>query len=154
MKNNLILAVLCVIALFTGIPTVSAQEPDKEYQEVLNKLMVISGSLASVDKMVPQIMDVMKRQYPSVSDDTWNAVTEKARQFFKDRLLKTYTPIYQKYMTLDDLKKITAFYESPLGKKYGEATVAILQDGVGVGQQLGMELLELIRKELEAHGNK
>ena len=91
---------------------------------------------------------MMKQQSPSVSEATWNAVTEKAKKFFSDNLVKVYVPIYQKHLTLDDLKKIVAFYESPAGKKLGAVTPAITMEGMTAGQQLGMELVTLIQREL------
>ncbi len=117
-------------------------------------MLLLSGGLATVDTMVPQIIGMMKQQSPSVSEATWNAVMEKAKQFFSDNLVKVYVPIYQKHLTLDDLKKIVAFYESPVGKKLGAVTPAITMEGMTAGQQLGMELVTLIQRELDAHGNK
>lgn len=117
-------------------------------------MLLLSGGLATVDTMVPQIIGMMKQQSPSVSEATWNAVMEKAKQFFSDNLVKVYVPIYQKHLTLDDLKKIVAFYESPVGKKLGAATPAITMEGMTAGQQFGMELVTLIQRELDAHGNK
>lgn len=113
-------------------------------------MLLLSGGLATVDTMVPQIIGMMKQQSPSVSEATWNAVTEKAKKFFSDNLVKVYVPIYQKHLTLDDLKKIVAFYE----KKLGAVTPAITMEGMTAGQQLGMELVTLIQRELDAHGNK
>lgn len=119
MKKSLLSVALCVMTLLIGISPVSAQGQNKEYQETLHKMLLLSGGLATVDTMVPQIIGMMKQQSPSVSEATWNAVMEKAKQFFSDNLVKVYVPIYQKHLTLDDLKKIVAFYESPVGKKLG-----------------------------------
>lgn len=33
--------------------------------------------------------------------------------------MEVYAPIYQQHMTLDELKKVVAFYESPAGRKLG-----------------------------------
>ena len=149
MKKSLLSVALCVMTLLIGISPVSAQGQNKEYQETLHKMLLLSGGLATVDTMVPQIIGMMKQQSPSVSEATWNAVMEKAKQFFSDNLVKVYVPIYQKH-----LKKIVAFYESPVGKKLGAVTPAITMEGMTAGQQLGMELVTLIQRELDAHGNK
>ena len=139
MKKSLLSVALCVMTLLIGISPVSAQGQNKEYQETLHKMLLLSGGLATVDTMVPQIIGMMKQQSPSV---------------FSDNLVKVYVPIYQKHLTLDDLKKIVAFYESPAGKKLGAVTPAITMEGMTAGQQLGMELVTLIQRELDAHGNK
>ena len=104
MKKSLLSVALCVMTLLIGISPVSAQGQNKEYQETLHKMLLLSGGLATVDTMVPQIIGMMKQQSPSVSEATWNAVTEKAKKFFSDNLVKVYVPIYQKHLTLDDLK--------------------------------------------------
>ena len=143
MKKSLLSVALCVMTLLIGISPVSAQGQNKEYQETLHKMLLLSGGLATVDTMVPQIIGMMKQQSPSVSEATWNAVMEKV-----------YVPINKKHLTLDDLKKIVAFYESPVGKKLGAVTPAITMEGMTAGQQLGMELVTLIQRELDAHGNK
>lgn len=43
---------------------VSAQGQNKEYQETLHKMLLLSGGLATVDTMVPQIIGMMKQQSP------------------------------------------------------------------------------------------
>ena len=63
-------------------------------------------------------------------------------------------PVYQKYLTLDDLKKIVAFYETPVGKKLGVSTPAMMTEGMQIGQQLGMEIANELQKDLDAQGNK
>ena len=112
MKKSLLSVALCVMTLLIGISPVSAQGQNKEYQETLHKMLLLSGGLATVDTV-------------------------------------SYT-----HLTLDDLKKIVAFYESPVGKKLGAVTPAITMERMTAGQQLGMELVTLIQRELDAHGNK
>ena len=57
-----------------------------------------------------------------------------------------------KYLTLDDLKKIVAFYESPVGKKLGASTPAMMAEGMQIGQKLGMEIATELQQELQAQG--
>ena len=79
MKKSLLSVALCVMTLLIGISPVSAQGQNKEYQETLHKMLLLSGGLATVDTMVPQIIGMMKQQSPSVSEATWNAVMEKVK---------------------------------------------------------------------------
>ena len=146
-KLVLLCGALALLAL-----EVRAQTP--EYTAKMTRMLELSGSDAVMKELPKQMIGMMKQQSPSVSEATWNAVMEKAKQFFSDNLVKVYVPIYQKHLTLDDLKKIVAFYESPVGKKLGAATPAITMEGMTAGQQLGMELVTLIQRELDAHGNK
>ena len=67
MKKSLLSVALCVMTLLIGISPVSAQGQNKEYQETLHKMLLLSGGLATVDTMVPQIIGMMKQQSPSGS---------------------------------------------------------------------------------------
>ena len=64
MKKSLLSVALCVMTLLIGISPVSAQGQNKEYQETLHKMLLLSGGLATVDTMVPQIIGMMKQPVP------------------------------------------------------------------------------------------
>ena len=95
---------------------------------------------------------MLKQQSPSVSASFWDSFQKKWESKFGSKLAELYAPIYQKYLTLDDLKKIVAFYESPVGKKLGTSTPAMMTEGMQIGQQLGMEIATELQQELQAQG--
>lgn len=145
---------MCGAALFAVVPSVSAQSQDSEYQKTLGKMMSMSGALSSVKAMVPQMVAMMKQSSPNVPESFWNGFIEKWQAKAGDKLVALYTPVYQKYLTIDDLKKVIQFYESPVGKKLGTATPAMTAEGMKLGQQLGMEIATELQTELNARGNK
>ena len=61
-----------------------------------------------------------------------------------------YVPIYQKYFTLDELREIVAFYDSPVGRKLAAATPAMTREGMEKGQQLGMEIANEMMAEVRS----
>lgn len=154
MKKGLILVVMCVAMLFAATTSVSAQASNSEYKATLEKMLDVSGAMASAKAMVPQMITMLKQQSPTVSASFWDGFQKKWEGKFGSRLAELYTPIYQKYLTLDDLKKIVAFYESPVGKKLGTSTPAMMAEGMQMGQQLGMEIATELQQELQAQGNK
>ncbi|WP_291529473.1 DUF2059 domain-containing protein [Bacteroides sp. UBA939] len=154
MRKGLVLVAMCVGMLFVAAPSVSAQEVDNEYKTVLEKMLEVSGSIASAQAMVPQMIAMLKQQSPSVSTSFWDEFQKKWEAKFGSRLAELYTPIYQKYLTLDDLKGVIAFYESPVGKKLSTSTPAMMAESMQLGQQLGMEIATELQQELEARGNK
>ena len=91
---------------------------------------------------------------PSASTAFWDGFQKKWETKFGSKLAELYAPVYQKYLTLDDLKKIVAFYETPVGKKLGASTPAMMTEGMQIGQQLGMEIANELQKDLDAQGNK
>ena len=144
MKKGLVLVVMCVAMLFAAAPSASAQAPSDEYKATLEKMLELSGSMASAKAML--------KQQSSASVSFWDGFQKKWEGKFGSKLAELYAPVYQKYLTLDDLKKIVAFYESPVGKKLGASTPAMMAEGMQIGQKLGMEIATELQQELQAQG--
>ena len=52
MRKGLVLVVMCVAMLFAAASSVSAQAPNDEYKATLEKMLELSGSMASAKAMV------------------------------------------------------------------------------------------------------
>lgn len=154
MKKSLVLVVMCVAMLFAAAPSVSAQAPSAEYKTMLQKMLEVSGTMESAKVMVPQMVSMVKQQSPGIPNAFWDGFQKKWEAKLDGRLTELYAPIYQKFLTLDDLKKIVAFYESPVGKKLSAATPAMMGEGMQVGQKLGMEIVTELQQELQARETK
>ena len=75
-------------------------------------------------------------------------MSEKANTQFMD----IYVSIYYRYLTINDLKKITQFYESPVGKKLAESTPVMTAEAMEAGQQIGMVIAQEIVANLKEKG--
>lgn len=153
MKKGLFSVVLCLSFLMAA-PAVSAQNaaPDKAYREALVKMFEASGSMATIKTVVPQMISMMRHTYSNVPDAFWTQFGDQFAAEADGRFLDLYVPIYKKYLTLDDLKKIVAFYQSPVGKKLAEATPAMSAEAMQAGQQLGQEIGQEIIEKLQKEG--
>jgi hypothetical protein len=60
--------------------------------------------------------------------------------------------VYIQKLTISDLKKITAFYESPVGKKLAESTPVMTAEAMEAGQQIGMGIAKEIMANLKEKG--
>jgi len=149
MKKGLVLVVMCVAMLFAAAPSASAQAPSDEYKATLEKMLELSGSMASAKAMVPQMISMLKQQ-SSASVSFWDGFQKKWERKFGSKLAELYAPVYQKYLTIDDLKDLIAFYETPIGKKLAEATPKMTIEGMQLGQKIGMEMATELQHELKA----
>lgn len=141
MQKRFISMLVAVIALlWVGSSCVSAQDVSDEYKSQLYEMLTVSGSLEGAHQMVSQVLALVKQQQPGMPEEELRQVEEVLNGKLVDRMVDLYAPIYAKYLTLDDLKQIVAFYQTPVGKKWGEATPKITLEGTKMGQQLGMEL--------------
>lgn len=161
MKRSVFLVIMCMAMLFAVAPSVSAQTAQTadavqkdEYRETLGKMMKLSGALALTETMVPQMISMIKKSAPNVPDTYWDSFIAKWKTKAGDKLIDMYVPIYKKYLTLDDLKGIIAFYESPVGSKLAAATAPMTTEGMKLGQRLGEEIVSEIQSELQSDGYK
>lgn len=151
MRKGLFLIVVSMIMLFVTATSVYAQsDNNKEYRATLEKMMNLSGALEVSKTMVPQMVSMMKQSAPGTADAFWDDFAAKWKTKFADRMVELYVPIYQKYLTIDDLKELIAFYETPIGKKLAEATPKMTIEGMQLGQKIGMEMATELQNELKA----
>ncbi|MFA6872810.1 MAG: DUF2059 domain-containing protein [Bacteroidaceae bacterium] len=109
-----ILVAMCLLFLCT----VGVKAQDETYKKAFKEMLEVSGSNATFDQM-PQIMEAMKTRMTSSPEG------KKAMEGFDfsihkedmDFLMDLLMPVYYKYYTLKDIKKIIAFYKTPVGKK-------------------------------------
>lgn len=154
MKSTLISLGIFVLFLTLPIVSTSAQSQDHAYKQTLKTMMTTSGAIQTSESLLTQIITMMKQNASGVADSFWNDFAEQYKEKFQNRLTELYALIYQKYLTIDDLKQIIAFYESPVGKKLASATPAMTAEGMQLGQQLGMEIATQMQKELKAKENQ
>ena len=147
--------VICVATSLTSILPASAQNSDKtdEYKTLLKKIMTLSGSSASSEAIMAQFMSSMQKGPFQQDEAYWKDFAAKWTQKIEDKVMEVYAPIYQQHMTLDELKKVVAFYESPAGKKLGETASAVANESMPMIQQLSMEMVQEIMPQIQKSMN-
>lgn len=123
-----------------------------EYGETLKKMFEVSGSEETFNVVISQMFTMFKGQYKEVEQDTWSELEKEFTDTSMDDLTEMLIPVYQKYMTQDDLKELIKFYESPVGKKFAQSTPLITQESMQIGQQWGMKIGEEFAKKMEERG--
>lgn len=145
------LFLICLVIALSGfVGRASAQED--EYRVTLEKMMRTSGGLDAGNTIIKQVSSYLKQSVPGVPEVFWEKFVAKWDTKIGSRLVDIYLPIYRKYLSIEDLNQINAFYETPVGKKLAESTPAISSDGMEVGQQLGQEIVGELMQELSDEG--
>ncbi|WP_294479677.1 DUF2059 domain-containing protein [uncultured Bacteroides sp.] len=149
MKKHFSLKVaMCIIALITLTFPLSAQDKmvADEYQETLNKIMELSGASTTISESLMKALPLLKKNKPDKDDAYWDEFVKTFGEKTKCEMMDICTPIYKRYLTLDDLNKIVEFYESAVGQKYKESAIAIMREATPVLTQrlvtdLGKEMM-------------
>lgn len=146
MKKAFTLVILVCIS-FTSF----AQE-NSEYSNTLQKLFKISGTEETYQVAIKQMFTIFKQQYSNIDESTWKDLEKEFGQTSLLELTKMLVPVYSKHLSLEDLKELIIFYESPVGKKYAKSTPLIMKESMEVGQEWGRKIGEKFAKKMEEKG--
>ena len=145
-KKFLTLSVLIFVSL-----TVFGQV-DKEYSKTLKKMFEVSGTEESYQAVIKQMFTMFKQQYSDVETDVWVAFEKEFSKTSLNDLTEMLVPVYSKYMTIEDVKELIKFYETPVGKKFAKNTPLIMQESMQVGQEWGMKIGQEFEKKMKEKG--
>ena len=132
------LAVLC-LAL-----TADAQVT-KEQEAGIRKMMRLTGMIQLMEQINDQMVATLKQDAPAgVPEGFWSRVREKRMN--REQVVGQMIPVYAKYFSVEDLKAINAFYESPAGQRLGP----MMQENMKIGQAWGQEVSQKLIDDLKA----
>ena len=92
----------------------------KNKRGLVQKLLNITGAKEQVEEILKTMTDVLPKD---------------SRQAFIDPLdpeemVKQVVPVYERYLSIDELEAIIQFYETPAGKKLLKAQPRIMEDSM------------------------
>jgi uncharacterized protein len=130
------LFLLALIVMFSCL-TVAHAEISKDKRTEIERMLRLTGMEKMMDQVKNQMISAMKGQMKTVPDSFW----EKVRaNMDTHELLEKIIPLYDKYYTLEDLKAVNAFYESPAGQKVLSTLPQIMKESMKIGQEWGEKI--------------
>jgi hypothetical protein len=140
--------ILFTFILLVGISTANcalAQNAD-EYKTELKSFLKNSGSDASFTAILDQFYSMMGS---GVDKTKLEAAKESIYQKAYDELINIMVPVYQKSISIADLKEINKFYQTPVGKRISAAQPKILNESMQVGQTWAMKVQGIFQEGLK-----
>jgi len=125
---------------------------DKTYRESVKKMLKLTGAEETFNGVVKQMLALVKSEKTNIPDNFWKEFEKDFLNTSLDDIVDRLAPIYVKYLTLDDVKKIIEFYQTPAGRKLGEKTPIITRESMQMGQQWGMSINQKIQDKLKEKG--
>lgn len=142
MNKSIGLALIVIFStVFAGRADVS---PDKRKE--IEKLLRLSGVEKLVGQMETQMITSLKAQMPQVPELFWTKFEQKMDT---RELIDKVIPVYDRYYSLEDLKAINAFYESPAGQKVISTLPQLMQETMKIGQEWGQKIGKQAAEEAE-----
>ncbi len=139
----------CLFALCAISVSAQTQVTNAYCAEVKN-LLEVTQAQATMEEMMVAMMNNIVQQTGSqlpVNFDVKKFAKEAAAEFMK-LTLNDYAELYSKLFTLEDLKKVNAFYQTPVGKKFAAATPVLAAEGAKIGIKHASKLVEIVQRHL------
>lgn len=152
MKTKLFVPLVMLLATTISSPALAQSRQENQNLDKINsikELMTITGAENLTQQILNQSITSMKAQFPQVPQVFWN---EFSAGVTADQLINRLMPIYDKYLTDEDIKQLIAFYRTPVGKKIISVSPQIASDSLNIGQQYGKEVAQRAIQKLQEQG--
>lgn len=129
---------ILLMCMFLTAITVKAQEENTAFKSETIEFIKLTGAGAAFDDAIAQI--------------GYNISEEKKADYTKealatlDALYDKIAALYMAEFTQDEIKELTSFYHTDLGKKLAKKQLSLTQKAMGYGQAWGMEVSQIAQK--------
>jgi uncharacterized protein len=153
---GLAIAGLCALGSVALTPVAAQKAPvDPAALALAKEVMSVAGAAQQFENVMPMLMGQMATamtagQPPdkvAVVKEIFDKVATKAANR-KDELLDQIAGIYALNLTIEDMKALIVFYNTPAGKKLIAAQPMIQQQSMVLGQAWGQKLAVDVQKDV------
>ena len=95
---------------------------------------------------------MMRNICQGVPEEIMQKMEDGMRDLFFNKITELYVPIYKRYFTLQEIKELIQFYNTPIGKKLAMSLPTLNSDLMKAGQEAGQEIASKILEKLKAEG--
>lgn len=124
-------------------------EPDKA--AAIRELLRVTGASELMVTSIEASMPLQRAANPEIPDVFWEEFAARLRGDV-DRFIELLVPLYDRHLTLDEIRQLIAFYESPLGRRLVEVQPLLAQESMVAGQEWGGRLSMEVAADLARRG--
>lgn len=127
----------------------SAAQMAEDVKRLVEATGVVERELRSLEPLLTR----MREQSPQIPEKVWQEVQAEFRNVFtRETIIEMYAPVYSRHFAPGEIRRLLAFYKSPLGKKLVAETPMIELEVFVNGMQRGINIGEKIRELLKSRG--
>ncbi|WP_028768172.1 DUF2059 domain-containing protein [Shewanella fidelis] len=142
---------LALLPLFAVLSFSSSTYAEQASAESVKILMDKTGAGELGVQAMNQMLPALKNMVPNAPETFWD---DYMAEFNPDDLVNMTLPIYQKYLTEEEVQAINAFYDTPAGKKLISVQPKIMQESMMAGQEWGRAVAMDVIKRYEQQTQK
>lgn len=154
-----------ITALFCAAvsqPGLAQQRASPEALSAARELIAATGASTQFDQALPLLTGPLTHAFvslaPGRASEIRELMAEMVKRFSsrKGELIEQIAGIYAESMSVEDMRGVTAFYQSEVGRRMVEAQPDIMRQsmlaGQTWGQRIGAEIDAEMRRELRKRG--
>ncbi|UCC73153.1 MAG: DUF2059 domain-containing protein [Gemmatimonadota bacterium] len=149
----LVSAILLAIGLVNGTAAwaqqAAAVEPEKA--AAIRQLLTLTQASELMVTSIETSLPAQKAANPEIPEEFWDEF-ERRLQVDLGRFIELLIPLYDKYLTLDEIRQLIEFYQSPLGQRLVEVQPQLAAESMLAGQQWGAQLGSEVAADLAKQG--
>jgi hypothetical protein len=127
-----------------ALPYAVCLADDASHRKAAEELLTVTNAENNLQEIAEQLIDSLLQQNPQLAPHRDVLQTFMTKYLGWESLKEDMITIYAKEFTEDELKELTAFYHTPVGKK----AIEKLPQLVHTGAQLGITRIQANRAEL------
>lgn len=139
-------SILILLMTFLMATSLCAADLTPEKRKEIEKMLRLTGMEKLMDQMKTQMLSSFRTEIKEVPEVFWTKFEQKMDM---RELIEKIIPLYDKYYTLEDLKAVNAFYESPAGKRVLSTLPQIMQEAMLIGNEWGRKTADLAVQEAQ-----
>jgi len=121
----------------------------REKEREIRKLLEATGTTKAMPEMMDQMMAEFRKALPNVPSEFWD---EFRKEINIDELITLMMPVYDRHLSLEDIKAANAFFATPAGKHFAEKMSVMYAEGFEVGRKWGEGKGRLVAERLKEKG--
>lgn len=115
------------------------------------RILVASKAADLFVQTFTEALPAQRASTPNLPAVFWDSVSARAVSQV-DSLVDKFVPAYTENLTVDELRDLLAFHESPLGRRMTELMPRITKRSMEIGQQWGMQVGFAVVQDLMKSG--
>ena len=144
MSFKFLMAVVCATFL---VSSQAMAEAEPATEDSIRELIRVTKADAMGDQIVSQMFERYKTMRPEIPGEFWDRLYSK---FDMTELVDLMIPVYQKYLTEEEVLGLIEFNKTPLGQKMIAINPPMMAESVEIGMNWGARVGEQVVEELRA----
>jgi len=120
-----------------------------DHDAAVRQLLEKTGASVNGGRLIEQLFDTFKKGLPMVPPAVWD---ELRAQLATEEFVDLQVAMYEKHFSLDEIRGLLAFYQSPVGKRYLEEAPGLMRDGLAMGQEFSRRAQDKLQRCLQQKG--